>query len=77
VSWVMIIIFVVVFGIIGMWSLLHVDELCRGSEAWILAVRAAKLMCGGGIVMGICGFWVVGGIVSIGVVAVVIVSVKS
>jgi len=77
VSWVVIIVFVVVFGVVGMWSLLRVDELRRGSEARILAARANKLMRNGGIVMGVCGFWVVGGVVSIGVVAVVIVSVKS
>jgi len=54
-------VFGVVFGVIGMSSLVRVDGLCGGSEARILAKRASRLMRGGGIVMGVWGFWVVVG----------------
>jgi len=77
------VVFIVMFGIVFggvVISSLRVDALRRGSEARILAARAARLMRGGGIVMGVWGFWVVGGrdvVVVIAVVAVVVVAVKS
>jgi len=72
--------FGIMFGSIMMSSLLHVDGLRRGSKARILATRAARLMCSGGIVMGVWGFWVVDGhdgvIVVIFVVSAIVVAVK-
>jgi len=55
------IVFSIVFGVIRMSLLVHVDGLCGGSKAQILAMRAARLMHGGGIVMGVWGFWAVDG----------------
>ncbi len=77
--------FCIVFGVIGMSLLLCVDGLCRRSNAQILAVRAPRLMHGGGMVMGIWGFWVVDGldgiivivIVAVIFVAVIVIAVKS
>jgi len=69
----------IVFGFIMVSLLLHLNGVCRGSKAWMLATRAARLMHSGGIVIGIWGLWVVDGhdgIVII-VVAVIVITVKS
>jgi len=47
----------------------------KGREAQILAARAARLMHGGGIVMGVWGFWVVGGQDVVAIIAVMAVSI--
>jgi len=70
----------IVFGIIGMSSVVCVDGLCRGSEARILVTRSARFMRGGGIVMCVWGFWVVvgcGGVVVIMAVIIVAVTKRS
>jgi len=65
--------FCVVFGVIRMSSLLHVDGLCRRSDAQIQATRALRSVHGGGMVMGIWGFWIVDGLDGIIVVIVAVV----